>query len=370
LKRIDLRFRGTATWTTPVHVGRDLFGRIGADLSARPLASRYFIIGDRRVQTLHGDRLLRSLGRRGLHVDRIAFPRGEAAKTRATKQRVEDRLLALGAGRDTAILALGGGVSGDLAGFVAATWQRGVPLIQVPTTLLAMVDASIGGKTAINLPRGKNLVGAIHQPHAVYADINTLKTLPDPIFRDGIAEVIKGGAIAEAGLIRWLEANVAPLLARRPGVVAEVVARSVRVKARVVQRDEREAGRRAILNFGHTIGHALESVSKYTLSHGRAVSIGIAVEARLAVDHAGLAASTADRIVALLHEFGLPTTIPRGLSLARIRAATHLDKKARAGRARYALPVALGKMSPGAAVTRALDDKAVAAALRACRSAR
>ena len=370
MKRIDLRFLGAATWTTRVHVGTGLFARLAADLSALQLASRYVVVGDRRVQTLHGDRLERALKRARLRVDRIAFPRGEAAKTRATKQRIEDRLLALGAGRDTAILAMGGGVSGDLAGFVAATWQRGVPLIQIPTTLLAMVDASIGGKTAINLPQGKNLVGAIHQPHAVYADIATLKTLPDGVFRDGIAEIVKGGVIADAGLIRWLEANVTTLLTRRPKTVTEAVVRSVGVKARVVRRDEREAGRRAILNFGHTIGHALESVSGYALSHGQAVSIGMAVEARLAVDHAGLSAPAADRIVALLSRFGLPTTIPRGLSLARVRAATHQDKKARSGRARYALPLALGRMSPGAAVTRAIDDSAIAGALRASRSPR
>jgi 3-dehydroquinate synthase len=366
-QQFDLQFRTAAPWTTRVCVGRALFGRVATDLAARPLADRYFVVSDSRVSSLYGARLHRALQRAALRADRIAFPRGEAAKTRDTKQRVEDRLLALGAGRDSAILALGGGVTGDLAGFVAATWQRGVPLIHVPTTLLAMVDASIGGKTAINLPRGKNLVGAIHQPHAVYADISTLKTLPDGIFRDGIAEIVKGGAIADAGLIRWLEANVKPLLARRPGVVTDAVARSVRVKARVVRRDERESGRRAILNFGHTIGHALESVSGYALSHGSAVAIGIAVETRLAVDHAGLAEPAARRIVALLRDFGLPTTIPRKLSLARIRAATHQDKKARAGQARYALPVALGRMRPGAGVTVAIGDEAVLDALRACR---
>jgi len=227
-----------------------------------------------------------------------------------------------------------------------------------------MVDASIGGKTAINLPRGKNLVGAIHQPHAVYADIATLKTLPDAIFRDGIAEVVKSGAIADRGLFRWLEANSNPLLARRQAVVTEAVARSVRLKARVVRHDERESGRRAILNFGHTIGHALESVSGYALSHGCAVAIGIAVEARLAVEQGSFPESHAHRIVVLLGKFGLPTAVPRALSLAKILRATHYDKKARAGRARYALPVALGRMRPGAGVTVAVRDEAVLDALR------
>ena len=348
-------------------MGRGLFGRVAADLAARPAAERYFAVSDSRVSSLYGDRLEHALERAGLRVDRITFPRGEAAKTRATKQRIEDRLLALGAGRDSAILALGGGVSGDLAGFVAATWHRGVPLVQLPTTLLAMVDASIGGKTAVNLPQGKNLVGAIHQPHAVYADIATLKTLPQATFRQGIAEIVKGGAIADAGLFRWLEANANALLARRPQSVTEAVARSIRLKARVVRRDERESGRRAILNFGHTIGHALESVSGYKLSHGSAVAIGMAVEARLALEHTGLPESAARRIVALLADFGLPTEIPRQLSLAEIRSATHQDKKARSGRARYALPTALGRMRPGAGVTVPVADKAVLDALRACR---
>jgi len=370
LRQFDLRFGAAAPWTTRVHVGSGLFARVAADLAARPLAHRYFVISDAHVSALYAAGLLGALERAGLRADRVSFPRGEAAKTRATKQRIEDRLFALGAGRDAAILALGGGVTGDLAGFVAATWQRGVPLVQLPTTLLAMVDASIGGKTAVNMPRGKNLVGAIHQPHAVYADIATLKTLPDAIFRDGIAEIVKGGAIADPALFGWLEANVKPLLARRRAVVTEAVARGIRVKARVVRRDERESGRRAILNFGHTIGHALEAVSGYRLSHGRAVSIGIAVEARLATDHGGLPERAARRIVALLAEFGLPTTVPRGLSLARIRSATQRDKKARGGRPRYAFPVALGRMRPGAGVTVAVPDEAVRNALLACRAAR
>lgn len=368
MKRFDLKFRAAAAWTTQVHVGRGLLGRLATDLSARPLADRYFIVSDRRVSSLYGDALLRALKRAGLRADLITFLGGEAAKTRATKQRLEDRLLALGAGRDSAILALGGGVTGDLAGFVAATWQRGVPWVQLPTTLLAMVDAAIGGKTGINLPRGKNLVGAIHQPHAVYADIATLKTLSDAVFREGLAEIVKGGAIADRGLFCWLEANVRHLLARRQTVVTEVVERSVRVKARVVRRDERESGRRGILNFGHTIGHALESVSAYALSHGCAVAIGIAVEARLAVKHGDLPEFTAGRIVALLRDFGLPTTVPRKLSPAKILRATHRDKKARAGKARYALPVALGRMRPGAGVTVAVRDEAVLDALRACRA--
>ncbi len=308
--------------------------------------------------------------RRARRPHHVSTRRDGQAKTRATKQRIEDRLFTLGAGRDSAILALGGGVTGDLAGFVAATWHRGIPLVQIPTTLLAMVDAAIGGKTAINVPQGKNLIGAIHQPHAVYADLATLKTLPDPVYRDGIAEIVKAGVIADAALFRWLEGNSEKLLARRPRTLGEAVTRSVRVKARIVRADEREAGTRAALNFGHTIGHALESASGYRLSHGRAVAIGMAVEAKLAVAHGTLSAVAGGRVVALLHAFGLPTTVPRALSPARIRDATHRDKKARGGKSRYALPTALGRMPPAARVTVAIGDRDLMAALRACRKTR
>ena len=368
MSRIELRFSAAPSWTTQVHVGAGLFSRVASDLARLAPADRYFIVSDRTVSRLYAARLQRALARAGLRVDRIAFPAGDAAKTRATKALIEDRLSALGAGRDCAILALGGGVTGDLAGFVAATWQRGVPLVQLPTTMLAMVDASIGGKTAVNIPAGKNLVGAIHQPLAVYADVSTLKSLPDTDYRDGIAELVKAGAIADAALFRWLEATVQPLLARRRRCVVEAVIRGVQVKARVVRRDEREDGRRAILNFGHTIGHAIEAVSDYRLSHGKAISIGMAVEARLGVEHGRLSPAHATRIVDLLAAFGLPVTVPRDLSLARVLRATHRDKKARGGTARYALPVSLGRMLPGSGVTCEIDAGAVLGALRASRA--
>jgi 3-dehydroquinate synthase len=343
-----------------------MFARVAADLARHPAADRFVILADRRVSGLYGERLARALARAGLHVDRVTFARGEAAKTRETKQRIEDRLAALGAGRDCAIVALGGGVSLDLAGFVAATWHRGVPLIHLPTTMLAMVDASIGGKTAVNVPRGKNLVGAVYQPLAVYADTSTLKTLPDAVYRDGIAELVKAGAIADRGLFCWLEANTGALLARRPRTVIEAIERGVRVKARVVRRDERDTGRRAILNFGHTIGHALEAVSGYSLSHGKAVAIGMSVEARLAVECGSLEPGAARRIVALLAACGLPLSVPAGLAATRVVRATRSDKKSRRGHARYALPAALGRGSPGSAVTREIADAAVLRALRAC----
>jgi len=364
VKRIDLEYRAFPAWTTHVHVGAGLFSRLAADLAADPPAHRYAILHDRTVGRLYGARLQRALARVGQRAERVSFPAGEAAKTRETKQRIEDRLLKLGAGRDWAILALGGGVTGDLAGFVAATWHRGVPLIQVPTTLLAMIDAAVGGKTAVNLRGGKNLVGAMHQPLAVWADVATLGTLSDRVYREGLAELVKAAVIADAGLFRWLEAHVNELRSRKRAVVIEAVTRAIRIKGRVVRQDERELGRRAILNFGHTVGHALESLSGYTLRHGSAVAIGMAVEARLAVQLGGFTGRAADRLIALLRAFDLPVELPAGSVPARIVGATRADKKSRRGRARYALPAALGRMTAGSDVTREVEDSAVLRALR------
>jgi 3-dehydroquinate synthase len=255
-------------------------------------------------------------------------------------------------------------VTGDLAGFLAASWHRGVPLVQVPTTLLAMVDAAIGGKTAVNLRGGKNLVGAVHQPLAVYADTAALDTLPQARLRDGFAEVVKAGVIADAGLFRWLEPRAARLLERRPRLLTEAIDRSVQVKASVVRRDEREAGRRAMLNFGHTVAHALEAASGYRVSHGRAVAIGMVVEAHLAVAATGFPVAELERLERLLAAFGLPTRVPPGLAPERLARAARRDKKARRGRTRYALPLRLGRMPAGSDPTREISDTDLLEALR------
>jgi 3-dehydroquinate synthase len=239
-------------------------------------------------------------------------------------------------------------VVGDLAGFVAATFMRGVPVIQLPTTLLAMVDASVGGKTAVDTPAGKNLVGAFHPPAAVLADLETLASLPRRQMTAGLAEVLKHGVIADAGYFRAVVEALPALLASggaADGRLSDVVARSVAIKADVVSRDEREGGMRKILNFGHTIGHAVETLSDYTLLHGEAVAIGMVAESELA-ERVGLAAEgTAARVSDALAAAGLPVRIPAGMSADRIVAATHGDKKARAGSAEYALPRAIGAMA-------------------------
>jgi len=311
-----------------------------ADPPGRPLV----VVSDATVGRLYGESLAARLGADGLPVLYLTFPAGESSKSRETKSRLEDELLQGGAGGEAAFIAVGGGVTGDLAGFLAATWHRGAPVIQVPTSLLAMSDAALGGKTAVNLPGGKNLVGAFHQPLAVYADIARLSSLPDAVFIEGFAEIVKAAVIADPSLFEWLASEVPALTAREPAALEHSVAASLTVKAAVVTRDERESGWRSILNFGHTVAHGIEAASEYRVSHGRAVSIGMVVEARLAVEATGFPPAAVERLEALLAALGLPTRLPAEVPLEPLLAATHRDKKARAGRARYALPIALGRM--------------------------
>ncbi len=268
---------------------------------------------------------------------------GEASKTRERWSDLTDALLQAGFGRDSAVLALGGGVVGDLAGFVAATYARGIPYIQVPTTLLAMLDASVGGKTGVDVPEGKNLVGAFHHPAAVLIDPATLATLPERDYRAGLAEAVKHGLALDADYFRWLEQETPALRARTPATLVTLIRWSVGLKGGVVAEDEREAGRRAVLNAGHTIGHALEQATGYALLHGEAVALGLVAECRLA-ERLGLGeAGLADRVVRLLSDLGLPVSHP-GVDPARFLAAMGLDKKAAGGVVRFALPCAVGQM--------------------------
>ncbi len=262
------------------------------------------IISDDNVMPLYGSALERSLKDAGWRVVRHTFPHGEENKTIGTYAQMLDFLAQARLTRTDAVVALGGGVTGDMAGFAAATYLRGVKLVQVPTTLLACVDSSVGGKTAVDLPAGKNLAGAFYQPHAVVIDPEALRTLPDEIFRDGMAEVIKHGAIRDADLFR-----------RLPGVRGDldgIVARNVAIKRSVVEQDERDTGIRQILNFGHTFAHAIEKLSDYETSHGSAVAMGMAIMAR-ACARRGLCADVArDELIGMIRTFGLPTTCPYG----------------------------------------------------------
>jgi 3-dehydroquinate synthase len=274
---------------------------------------------------------------------RLTFPAGERSKTREQWLGLSDQLLALGLGRQTAIVAVGGGVVGDLAGFVAATYLRGVPYAQVPTTLLAMLDASVGGKVGVDTPLGKNLIGAFHPPAVVVVDPLTLLSLPDRVYRSGLSEAVKHGIIADGEYFDWIEANARKLVARDLAALTHLVRRSVEIKAVVVGEDEREGGRRAILNAGHTVAHGLEQESNYRLPHGEAVGLGLVAECRIA-ERMGLAPpALGDRVLAVLKALGLPTRLG-GVQVARVLEAMQHDKKNRDGQIRLALPTALGSM--------------------------
>ena len=330
----------------PVVVRRGALDEAGAIAREHVRAHRWVLVTDDVVGPLHAGRVRHAFG--DARVDVLEIPSGEAHKTREAWASLTDRMLALGVGRDGAVLALGGGVVGDLAGFVAATYMRGIPVVQLPTTLLAMIDAAIGGKTGVDTPAGKNLVGAFHRPSVVIEDPTVLATLPPAQLRAGLAEAIKHGVVADERYFReTLEAIPAILAAGgTAGAEAEaLVRRSVEIKQSVVARDEREGGVRKVLNFGHTIGHAVELLSGYTLLHGEAVAIGMALEAELAEQMAIAESGTAGRVRDALARAGLPARLPAGMTADAVLEATRTDKKARAGAVEYALPARIGAMA-------------------------
>lgn len=347
-------------------IGRGLIASLGARIEALRPRARVFIVTDTNIELHHLDAVEETLAESAIAASQLIVPPGEGSKSFRVFEQVCEAIIAARIERGDLVIALGGGVIGDLTGFVAATFHRGIPHVQVPTTLLGMVDASIGGKTAINHPQGKNLIGAYHPPAAVYIDLDYLTTLPARAFRSGLAEVVKCGVIADRPLFLSLERHADRVLRRDLDFLVGVVEASVRLKVRVVSGDPRETGRRLVLNFGHTIGHALETLSLYRLTHGEAVSIGMVAEADLAA-RAGLApASLAPRLRALLRRFGLPVDPPRGLDASALLRVARRDKKARQGRIVYALPSRLGAMArPGGAYGIALDDGFVTASLDA-----
>ena len=291
------------------------------------------------------------------------FPSGEASKTREQWTRLTDLLLERGVGRDGGIVALGGGVTGDLAGFVAATYLRGLPYLQAPTSLLAMLDASVGGKTAVDTALGKNLVGAFHPPAAVVADPRVLRTLPEREYRGGLSEAVKHGLIADREYFAWMEHEASALLQRDEAALTRLVRRSVEIKAEVVGEDEREAGRRAILNAGHTVAHALEHATDYAVPHGEAVALGLVAECGLAERLGVAVAGTRDRVVSLLQRLGLPVRLPNSPPVSRILEAMGRDKKNRMTRIHFTLPSAIGHISTEGGWVRPVEAVEITAAL-------
>lgn len=326
----------------PIHIGEGILARCGELLPAQT-SRRAVVVTNPIVEAFHLGNVQKALSAAGLRHEAIVVPDGEAHKDWATLYGIHTRLLELGAERSTVLIALGGGVIGDLAGFAAATYQRGMPLIQIPTTLLAQVDSSIGGKTAVNHPLGKNMIGAFYQPRAVISDTRTLSTLPDREYIAGLAEVIKCGAVRDAALFEWLEANIDRLKARDPASIEHAVLESCRIKAEIVSADERESGERALLNFGHTFGHAIETATGYTgWLHGEAVAAGMVLASKLSVLAAGLPAGAAARVAALVRRAGLPTEPPPLEITTWLQAMAH-DKKVAGGALRFVLLEALGR---------------------------
>ena len=336
----------------PIVIGDGLLDS-GFDLSPYLPGRTCLIVTNETVAPLYLDKLKACLP--GIEVESVSLPDGEQYKTLATVEAVLDTLVAMRAGRDTTIVALGGGVIGDIAGFAAASYMRGVAFIQVPTTLLAQVDSSVGGKTGVNHAGGKNLVGAFHQPRIVLIDTDSLATLDDRELRAGIAEVIKYGAIVDRGFFDWLEEHISDLLSRDPAALAHAIRVSCETKAEVVAEDEREAGKRALLNFGHTFGHAIENLVGYgEWLHGEAVAAGMLMAASLSK----LDADDSNRLRALIEAAGLPVVPPK-VGAAKMLDVMQTDKKAKAGRLRFVLLSALGS----AYVTDDVDDGALAAVL-------
>ena len=323
----------------------------GARLAAHARGRHALLLSDSHVAPLYAARVEAALrqARPDLQLATHVMPAGEAHKTLASFGGAIDALAALGATRDATVYALGGGVVGDLAGFAAACWMRGVDCVQLPTTLLSMVDSSVGGKTAVDIPQGKNLVGAFHPPRAVFADTAALRTLPPRELRAGLAEVVKYGAIRDPLFFQWLEAEREALLAGDDHALTEAIARSCAHKAGIVERDPLEKGERALLNFGHTFGHAIETEQGYggvgndNLNHGEAVAVGMVLAARLSADLGMASAGDTDRLETLLAAYGLPVRIPAGLAPEALLARMRLDKKNLAGRLRLVLWRGLGQ---------------------------
>jgi 3-dehydroquinate synthase len=356
--RVELGMRGYPIW-----IGAGLL-----DDAARwrdAIGGRHvLVVSDENVAPLYARHV--AAGLPSAQLAYRVFPPGEAHKTLASCAAIFDALAAMGASRDATIIALGGGVIGDLAGFSAACWMRGIAFVQMPTTLLAMVDSSVGGKTAVDLPQGKNLVGAFHQPRAVVIDTDTLETLPDRELRSGLAEVVKYGALGDAGFFSWLETNADSLLARDPKALSAAIESSCAAKAGIVARDETEQGERALLNFGHTFGHALETAAGYgTLLHGEAIAIGMVLAARLSARLRRAGDDDAARLQALLQRCGLPTAVPAGTDVRRVLDLMRLDKKNLSGRLRLILWRAIGNTEMVADVDEAAVREVLERGLRA-----
>ena len=336
-----------------IRIGADALGEIGKVCLRHFRGGRALVVTDANVAPLYAEKTIDSLAAAGVQASALRIPAGEASKSMRQLSRILDRMASMRLDRGCGAVALGGGVVGDVAGFAAAVFLRGVPYVQAPTTLLAQVDSAVGGKTAIDHRFGKNLVGAFHQPIAVVSDTSALGTLPEREFRAGLAEVVKHAAIADARLFSYLEKNEAQVLAREAGEMERVVAANCRIKARVVEQDERESGLRQILNFGHTLGHAVEALAGYSseLLHGEAVAIGMSAASRISCAMGRCGSGDVERLTALLDRFGLPTHMAEPPKLAVLKRLLASDKKTRRGSPRFVVMRKIGEVEPGVEVS-------------------
>jgi 3-dehydroquinate synthase len=343
---VNLGEGGERTYRIVIEAG--LLGRLPRLLGdSHPAGRSVFIITDSNVERLYGRRLLRGFSEANIDATLLSVASGESSKSADTVQALHTHLLKLGIHRDSMILALGGGVVGDVAGFVAATILRGVPYVQVPTTLLAQVDSSVGGKVGINHPLGKNLIGAFHQPAAVFIDPDVLKTLPRAEYRNGLAEVVKIAAALDRKFFRYLQRNARAVAEGNARMLPAIIARSVALKAAIVERDERDRGLRKVLNLGHTVGHALEAATRYATRHGEAVALGMVAESAIAVQLGLLPQRDFENLVRLLRAFKLPVQFPTVKNRSLFLSALAGDKKAEQGGTKYVLLAGIGKVALG-----------------------
>lgn len=341
----------------PIYISNGILSDIGSDLKNRDIAKRFVVISDDTVAGLYGEQVVKSLSDAGLSPELVTFPAGEASKTMATVAMLASRLAQSGVDRKDGLLALGGGVTGDITGFLAASYMRGINFVQVPTTLLAQVDSSVGGKTGVDIPEGKNLVGAFYQPKAVYIDSSVLRSLPVEELLNGIAEVIKYGVIYDQAFFDYLDENREKILALDLAVIEHVIGRCCAIKADVVAKDEKESDLRRILNFGHTVGHAVEADSNYELGHGLAVAIGMVAASRLAQAKQIFSAADVIKVERLIAAYGLPTAIPANAEPGKLKGYLQTDKKTVAGKSFFVLPTEIGKVVITSDVDESLIDQ-------------
>lgn len=342
--RVKVSLRREIDESYDIVFGSLLFPQIAEDLKANPIGSKHAIITDSNVKILYAEQLEKALKKAGLEVQAFSFEAGEKNKTIDSCMSMMGDMSSSGYGRDSAILALGGGVVGDMAGFMAAIYMRGIPYIQIPTTVLAQADSSIGGKTAVDTEHGKNLVGSFKQPKRVYIDVATLETLPARHYSAGLAETIKHAIIQDPSFFDYLSGNINSVVDFHTESSLYIARNNCRIKGRVVEQDPEERGLRKILNYGHTIGHAIEALSGYRLLHGEAVAIGMMAAGRIANMLGHFSGADLERQMDLLIAYGLPVAIPPQLTDEAIVRMTLRDKKARDGRAMYVLPRAIGQM--------------------------